>query len=624
MTGSRGGRRAVLPGAGWAAPERLLEGGLAVRFIAEKTGKEQIFDFAGLPAEPEVARWLARAFARRTGPRHGIKSVGSARNMFNTVQVFTEVLSRQQSPVTGVTGVTADCIQAFGEHCGDRSRNRIETLRSLLRDDPELPAKARQVLVVDWAAPRQPGPARPKDPEYTDAEWQQIMTAVRKDVRTARDRIRAGRVLLAGYRAGELAAGSAEEAEGKLLDIVDRTGDVPRCGGRWQSAVKEVGAAGGIAAVMSRLCLTLHEMTAFALLLTALTGENFGTIAAWPAVCYRPDGGRVDGPNLALIEEVKPRRGPEREHMVAPLEDLPEAVAGVLTVPGEEDQLFRSPLRVYQLLVELTEVSRRHGGHGGAFSARAAGRGPSGESAWVCGVGGHHVYRWARDRGFPAGRGQGQAGRSPVSVRRIRQTVIERRRRPVAHTRATMNDQYLMPSRKVRCDSQAVIAGALDDEVGKARARQRVPVFTAAFIARFAEDPDGAAREAGLEAGTVSRLLAGEQDTVLASCTDHLASPHAELGQPCSASFLSCLDCPNARALPGQLPAQIAAAEQIAALRPHLSPAMWEARFRPRLDQLEEIVNTYTPAERDHARGQVSTRLRQTVSDLLDGRWDLR
>jgi hypothetical protein len=187
-----------------------------------------------------------------------------------------------------------------------------------------------------------------------------------------------------------------------------------------------------------------------------------------------------------------------------------------------------------------------------------------------------------------------------------------------------MNDQYLMPSRKVRSDSQAVIAAALDDEVGKARDRQQVPVFTAVFIARFAEDPDGAAREAGLEAGTVRRLLAGEQDTVLAGCTDHLASPHAELGQPCPASFLSCLDCPNARALPRQLPAQVAAAEHIAALRPHLSPAVWDARFRPRLDQLEEIVNTYTAAERELARRQVTAQLRQMISELLDGRWDLR
>jgi hypothetical protein len=626
MAGARGGRRAVLPGAGWTAPEQLLDGGLSVRFITERNGREQVFDFAGLPVEPGVARWLARAFARRTGPRHGIKSAGPARNMFNTVKSFAQVLSRQQPAVTSAAGVTAGCMQSFSEHCRARgeSRHRIETLRSMLRDDPELPAQARQVLVLDWASPRQPGPARAKDPEYTDAEWQQIMTALRKDVRVARDRIRAGRALLARYRAGGLAAGSAEEAEGRLLDAVDRTGDVPRYEGRWRGPVREVDAAGGTAAVMSRLCLTLHEMTAFALLLTALTGENFGTVAAWPAACYRPDGGRGDGPNLALIEEVKPRRGPEREHMVAPLEDLPPAIAEALTGPGEEDRLFRSPLRVYQLLLELTEVSRRHGGHAGAFSARAAGPGPSGESAWACGPGGHHVHRWARDRGFAGGRHAGDAGRPAVSVRRIRQTVTERRRRPVAHTRATMNDQYLMPSRKVRGDSQAVVAAALEDEVGKARARQQVPVFTAAFIARFSADPDGAAREAGLEAGTIARLLAGEQDTVLASCTDHLAGPHAGPGQPCPASFLSCLDCPNARALPRHLPAQVTAAEHIAALRPHLSPAIWEARFRPRLDQLEEIVNTYTPAERDRARGQVSTHLRQAVSEVLDGRWDLR
>jgi hypothetical protein len=386
MSGARGGRRAVLPAAGWAAPERLLDGGLAVRFIAEKTGREQIFDFAALPAEPEVARWLAGAFARRAGPRNGIKSANSARTMFGTVRVFAQVLSRQQPPVAGVAGVTAACIHAFGEHCsaGGRSRHRIETLRTLLRDDPELPAPARKVLVLDWAAPKRSGPAQPKAPEYTDTEWQQIMTAVRKDVRTARDRIRAGRALLASYRAGELAAGSAAETEGKLLDIIDQTGDVPRYGGRWQNPVNEVTAAGGKTAMFSRLCLTLDEMTAFALLLTALTGENFGTVAAWPAACYRPDGGRGDGPNLALIEEVKPRRGPEREHMVAPLEDLPPGVAGPLTGAGEEDRLFRSPLRVYQLLVELTEVSRRHGGHAGVFSARASGPGPAaGTGRWM-------------------------------------------------------------------------------------------------------------------------------------------------------------------------------------------------------------------------------------------------
>lgn len=597
-----------------------------MRFIAEKNGRARIFDFAGLPVEPEVARWLARTFAWRTGPRHGMKSVVSASNMFNTVKVFAQVLSRQRPAVADVTGVTTAHMQAFREHCGggSGSRHRVETLRSLLRDDPELSAQVRAMVVLNWAAPKRPGPSEPKDPEYTDAEWQQIMSALRGDVRIARDRIRAARVLLAGYRAGDLAAGSVEESTGTMLDIFDRTGDYPRSGGKGRHPVEGVDALGESTALTSRLCLTLHEMTAFALLLTALTGENFGTVAAWPVACYRPDGGRGDAPGIALIEEVKPRRGPEREHMVAPLEDLPPSLAGMLTVTGEEDKLFRSPLRLYQLLLELTEVSRRHGGHTGAFSARAGGPGPLGESAWVCGVGGHHVHRWARDRGFPTGREADRTGRPPVNVRRIRQTVIERRRRPVAHTRATMNDQYLMPSRRVRAESRPVVAAALQEEIDKARARQRVPVFTTAFIARFHHDPDGAAAEAGLGIAVVKRLLEGGQDTILASCTDHLSGPHAAPGQPCPASFLSCLDCRNARALPQQLPVQLAAAERIAALHPHVDPAVWNTRFRPRLDQLEEIVSTYTPAEREHARRNVTGGQQQMIGELLDGQWDLR
>lgn len=625
MAGSRGGQRAAQPAAGWKPPERLLGGGLAVRFIAEKTGQEKIFDFAGLPVEPEVARWLARAFARRTGPRHAMKHTVSAEHMFGTVKVLAGVLSRQWPAITGVTGVTAAHMRAFRDHCDGQNRAEylVQSLRSLLRDDPELPPQVRTTLALSWARPKRAEPEEPREQEYDDAEWQQIMTALRGDVRIARDRIRAGRRLLARYRAGDLPAGGAEDATGRLLDVFDRTGDFPRYAGRHRCHVNDVRALGGSAALMSRLCLTLHEMTAFALLLTALTGENFGTVAAWPAAHYRPDGGRGDGPRIALVEETKARRGPGREHMVVPLEDLPSGLAGVLSVPAGEDRLLRSPLRVYQLLLELAEVSRRHGGHTCAFTARAAFPGPSGDSAWVSGVGAHHVLRWARDRGFPVAGESGPAGQPPVNVRRIRQTVTERRRRPVAHTRATMNDQYLMPSGRVQRESRPVVAAALREEVGKARARQRAHVLTAAFIARFASDPDAAAAEAGLDASAAGRLLAGEQDTVLASCADHLAGPHADPGQPCPASFLSCLDCANARALPHQLPVQLAAAERIAALRPHLDPAVWNKRLRPRLEQLEEIVSTYTPAEREHARRRVTARERQMVGELLDGRWDL-
>lgn len=79
--------------------------------------------------------------------------------------------------------------------------------------------------------------------------------------------------------------------------------------------------------------------------------------------------------------------------MITPLEDLPPSLAEILSPPTEEDRLFRSPLR-YQLLLELTEVTRRHGGHTNAFSAYALTRGPLGTSHWISTVGPHHVVRW--------------------------------------------------------------------------------------------------------------------------------------------------------------------------------------------------------------------------------------
>jgi hypothetical protein len=86
---------------------------------------------------------------------------------------------------------------------------------------------------------------------------------------------------------------------------------------------------------------------------------------------------------------------------------------------------------------------------------------------------------------------------------------------------------------------------------------QIVPVFSTDFLAHAHRDPASAAAEAGLTPETLHRLVTGAQGTALASCTDHQASPHAQLGDPCPASFLDCLDCGNARALPHHLPVQV-------------------------------------------------------------------
>lgn len=617
----RGGRRASLPGAQWEPPRRLLDDGASVRFIEESGGREKTFDFASVDSPPEIRRWLARVLARRAGPRSETRRVATAGGQFLILRTFASVLAASDPPPQTAAGVSAGHIARFTErHAGLKSQGHyLAVLRTLLRDDHEISEDARTAL-AETRIRRPAGDAEAKAPGYSPGDWQLITTAMRADIRAARDRIGEGRTLLERFRSGA-ALTDSDRSVASLLDAFDRDGDFPRYASG--KPTNEVTAAGGIIALASRLCLTLREATAFALLLTAVTGENFGTVAAWPAVSFRPDGDRPGSPAVALVEAVKPRRGPDREHMITTLEELPPELAALMTADDGESRLFRSPLRLYGLLVDLSSPARRHSGLPGAFCSYNPWPGRYGGSRWAEGIRPHHVVRWAREHGFPAA-DTAEAGSPAVDVRRIRQTVIEHRRRPVAHTRATMNDQYLSLSPDVRSDSREVVAGALRDEVARARERFRVPVWPAGFAARAKEDPAAAAAEAGMEPETLKRLLAGEQDTPLASCADHLAAPASPPGTPCRLSFLDCLDCVNARALPHQLPVQLAAADKIAALRPHLDPVLWRARWEPRLQQLAGITAAYTPAERQQARQTVTPRQQQMIDDLLEGRWDLR
>lgn len=619
-----GGRRAAQPGRDWTPPEVIVAGGTAVRFIEEQGGTERVYDFTRMPVTPPVQEWLVRVFARRLRPPAAVKRIRSADPGYLILGKFAGVLAAGP-PVSDVTEVTACHLEAFRDrHAGLRSQLAyVDVLRGLLRDDPELSAEVRAAVVALRPAPpaQPPCPGRPA--EYTDAEWQQVTTVLRRDVRVARDRIRAGRELLRRYRTGQLAPGSRVEDVGRHLDVFDRTGDFPRAPrGVTRHRVQ---ALGGVSYLAAQLVLTVSEMTVFALLLTAVTGENFGTVAAWPAVSCRPDGGEPgDVGGVALIEASKPRRGPDREHMVTALEDLPARLPGALAAEDGERRVFRSPLRLYELLLELTELARRHGGHQGAFGAYTASPSTAG-AYWPSRPGSSHVCLWARENGFPAAGRAGGSGLPPVNVRWLRNTALARSRRPVAHTRATLNDRYLLHSDRVARESRGVVAQALRQEVDKARARQAaVPVLTAEFVARAQADPDTAALEAGLPAGTVTALVSGRNDTVLAACTGHTASPHAAPGTPCPASFLECLACPNARALPHHLPVQVTAADQITALRPNMDPRAWQAKYAPALGCLDDILGHYTLAEHERARAAVTGQQRDLVGQLLDGRWDLR
>ena len=485
-----------------------------VLFTEEKGHRSRLYDFTKLPVAADVQRWMARCFARATGPRGGAKRLNTANSYYMLFAHLSRVLASAQHPPATVGQIAPAHIAAFRLSLTPASlNNSIHRLRTLVRHDDELPAGTRRCICAG-RLPRRPVA---KILAYTEQERQQILGAARADIRKARDRIHGARELLDRYRRGEAARlDQRERRTAQALDVLDRTGDLPRhdCGAIPDWA-QDVGGAHGL---LPMLCLTRMEAAAFAVLLVDMTGENFGTIIDWPAAHFRPDGGLGDQA-VALVEETKPRRGPNREHMVAALEDLPGEVAGVLADDGES-RLFRSPLRAYSLLLDLTSLARRRGGFDVAFAYVAI----SGAAKWRAGMNSFYVGRWAEDHGFPQPppsrpdrpgmprSAPADTAKPPVLLLRLRQTAIERGRRPIAHSRDTMNDHYLRRSPQVVKESQDIVREALNDEIAKARSVQGIPVFTPDFLDRAGTDPAGAAAEMGVDAMTLKRIVAREQE----------------------------------------------------------------------------------------------------------------
>ncbi|KQZ72167.1 hypothetical protein [Nocardioides sp. Root151] len=371
-------------------------------FLDETTGHVTLFEFTDLPVAEPIRRWLAERVAGQFTTRSTVKRLPTARSLVDTARHFAVVLSEHPVTATRPEDVVAEHLLDFRrryEQLKPRTMSGyVENLRRLLRGDERLSSDARAGL----AAIRVRGMSRRDISKrgYTDTEWQEILTAVRHDVRAARDRIRAARRLLGRYRAGELPTGSEDVTLGRLLDGFERTGQLPRK--LDTNATPDVRRCGGLVNVAGMLCLSPNELAAFALLLISLTGQNYGTIAAWPAAHFRPDGGLTDE-GLALVEACKPRRGPDREHMVIALEDL---IAG----GDREHRWSRSPLRVYRMLLDLGDTARRLSNSQGLFVGRIAKKTAHTPNPWITTLTSQHVQRWAAGHGFPTATAAGPGG----------------------------------------------------------------------------------------------------------------------------------------------------------------------------------------------------------------------
>lgn len=178
-------------------------------FYEESTGRTVRFDCSDLPVSEPARNWLIRRLAERAGARSGVKRAQSFRTGYQVVRDFARSLAECKPPPRHPSEITAEHIRAFASRYEDPQTRRtcVARLRNVLRGCSELPEPARHELFQTRLPVKQ---TSVQITAYSEAEWQQITTALRRDVRLCRDRIRGGLRLLEQFRAGELDAGSAE------------------------------------------------------------------------------------------------------------------------------------------------------------------------------------------------------------------------------------------------------------------------------------------------------------------------------------------------------------------------------------------------------------------------------
>jgi hypothetical protein len=599
------------------------------------------FDFTSLPISPALRTAFAGAFVARTKPSARVRSLSSACGVFRQMVSFADYLGGLVRPPTRPDELTSAQVQGWllQRPQGAHTLKEFGGLKTTLRKMPGISAEFAEAMHRSHKRPKTDTSVVP----YTAEEFRRILSAARFDARRAAQRIRAGRELLDQWRSGMIDRDQDWQRwrRGSLLDHIDRYADVPRYPKGKRLPRDWVGQLGTVEQHVTSLHLSTDDAAAFAVLLVGLTGQNPSTITSIPAQYHRPDGYTGHGASV-IVELDKPRRG-SRRHMDVPLASLPDWLAApseemILSPDGPNRDDLHSSFGVYMLLHDLAAPARGLAGTGRLLTwwAIRGGRGVGAGFRVI--MHSDLVHAWAANHDLPMARrppsgednspGGEHARPRPrqmsVTLARLRHTYLDLHQRPVAHTERTLANDYLLRHRGDITDYQRVVADVLDKEVSKARTRAALRTLSQAEVEQAHTDPRAVAARHGLDAATLKRLLDGQLDTVLAGCTDHMNSPHAPAGQPCRASFMLCLSCPCARALPHHLPLQAAVHDALAAGRDAMTPLRWAQRFALAHTQLTDLLDRAGHPALTHARNNITAEQRTLVERLLHHELDHR
>jgi hypothetical protein len=577
------GHRASLPADGHARPEYLVadgQGGLVVRHYGGD-GRVREYSFASLPVPAPMQHSLAALFAARCTPDRWA-SHSTSDHAWRYVQRFAEFLAYQQRPPRDLDELTLGLVRHWRKSAAEAGNYRAFTVVSrLLRDDARLQAGP----VADELAQRRKA-SKGTVQSYSEAEFGRVTAAARRTFRAALQRINDNARHLERWRDSALAGDSRDWVIGEGLDILARTGDLPRYPGtRAKPIIKKrySKAFGGWASTLTwqRLFLTREEAAALGVLLMAEFGWNLSVVNRAGVPLASPDPGEDGHPTYRIALE-KPRRGPGRHHETRNVTDYGADSPGrLITQALQATRFARSVVEELAPGTDRLIVWRTRAGRPTGYD----GRPPVG--LFCFGVDSDAAIKWARAVGLDG---------SPFQ--RGRRTVLAMdRREPAQHSQDTHDRYYVLPDKRVQARAVEVIAAGAEDAVGCAR--------KAVLAAELREQPSP-----------------GDVETATADCSGFHDSPWPSPDGGCGASFLMCLACPNARVHSGHHPRLAHLHQALASLRTVLPPAAWAAGWRDAYDRLEDLRRRLGDGHWAQGLSRVTGADREIVAHLLTGALD--
>ncbi|QHA04631.1 hypothetical protein GQF42_16210 [Streptomyces broussonetiae] len=452
-------------------------------------------------------------------------------------------------------------------------------MASFLRDDPRLSQPLREAMA------RRVPPVRVEERAYTPAEFDAIRLAARRTFRAALLRVRENTATLQAWREGHHEPGTDGYLLGEALDLLAREGHVPRQlrksgtshGQRqvWRVPVPYEQALGGSHPrhTWQRLYLTCAEVAALGVLFAAEYGLNATPISELPAPRPTPDS--VGDGTLVYRIELTKRRRQSRHSEVRNFTDFGA------TSPG-------------RLITEALEATA----HARAYTAAAGGpdrllvwhrshaSGP-GLGQFNFGLTKYSMPSWIRETGLVS-----------VSMRRIRKTVnVVHRREPGQNSQDVHDRVYVLPEPQAHAVAVPLIADG-------------------------AQEALDAARRTVLQARLIDAPQNGDAETVTNGCSDYMASPFGSAGIGCTASFLLCTACPNARIAPHHHPRLAYLHQVLEGLRGVIEPVLWQADWSEAYARLSDLKDRIGPGVWAAAQSGVTPQDRKIIHQLVNGHYD--